>query len=91
MLGQEPGDVSFVDWAHSGTAAPWLNVALLMADVVASGASTESGGEIEIVATFTNTCPGIDTEIVVALTASLAAVMHSKAREGVISARPHGH
>lgn len=87
----KPGDVAFVDWAQPGSAAPWADVALLMADVVASGASAEGGGDIDVVATFANACPSTDPELVIALISGLAAVMHSNAQDGVKPDRPHGH
>ena len=41
-------DVWFVDWAHPGLAACWVDLALLLADVVGSGADASTGGPIDV-------------------------------------------
>ena len=40
--------VWIVDWAHAGNAARWLDPVLVLGDVIASGAGTGDGGEIDI-------------------------------------------
>ena len=46
VLTDAPADqeVWFVDWAHPGLAACWVDLALLLADVVGSGADASTGG-----------------------------------------------
>ena len=52
--------VWFIDWVAARRAAPWLDPALLAADLVASGADRADGGEIPI-AEFVAAQPGIDS------------------------------
>jgi hypothetical protein len=82
--------VSFVDWAHPGTAAPWADVALLLADVVASGADVEAGGEIDVADRFACAHPETDPELAISVISALGAFMHARAhREDVNPVMPH--
>lgn len=90
LIDAATGEVSFVDWAHPGTAAPWADVALLLGDVVASGADVEAGGEIDVVARFADHHRSTDPELAIAAISSLGAFMHVRAhREQVNPAMPH--
>ncbi len=90
LIGPGRDEVAFIDWAHPGTAAPWVDVALLLGDVVASGAATESGGDIDVVDTFARAEPGTDVEMAITLISALAAFLHLIAhREQVNKAMPH--
>lgn len=92
LIDAESGRVSFVDWAHPGTAAPWADVALLLGDVVASGADIEAGGEIDTVAQFACVHPETDPELAISVISALAAFIHVRAhREQVNPAMPHRH
>lgn len=51
-------------------------MALLLGDVVASGAATESGGDIDVVDTFARAEPGTDVEMAITLISALAAFLH---------------
>lgn len=86
LLGEQPGQVAFVDWAHPGTAAPWADEGLLLADVVTSGSSVESNGDIDVVHTFSRLHHDSDPELAVALVSSLAAYLHDRAQQGADSA-----
>ncbi|MFW6598374.1 phosphotransferase [Propionibacteriaceae bacterium Y2011] len=92
LIGRTSAEVSFVDWAHPGLAAPWADLALLLADVVASGVSVEAGGAIDVVDLFATHRPEIDPALVVTLIAALGAFLHVRAhREQVLPAMPHRH
>jgi hypothetical protein len=83
-------EVAFLDWAHPGTAAPWADVAILLSDVVASGASTESGGDIDVIDSFAHAEPGTDVEMAITLISALAAFLHLVAhREQSNKVMPH--
>ncbi|MBA8792603.1 hypothetical protein FHX74_000197 [Friedmanniella endophytica] len=84
--------VTFVDWAHPGLAAPWADVAILLADVVGSGAAVECGGTIDVVDAFCRCEPGTDPELAVGLITGLGAFLHLRAvREPVNPLMPHRH
>jgi hypothetical protein len=89
LIDADSGTVSFVDWAHPGTASPWADVALLLADVVASGADREAGGSIDVVAKFACLHPETDPELAVSLIAALGAFMHVRAGRDQQPAMPH--
>ncbi len=90
LLGEEPAEVAFVDWADPQPAAPWVDVAVLLADVAMSGAAVESGGPVDVVETFVGAEPGSDPELAVTLVASLGAVLHRRAwTESLDPAMPH--
>jgi Ser/Thr protein kinase RdoA (MazF antagonist) len=89
LVDAESGIVSFVDWAHPGTAAPWADVALLLGDVVASGADVEAGGGIDVVARFACVHPDTDPELAVSLISALGAFMHTRAGREQNPAIPH--
>lgn len=82
--------VAFLDWAHPGTAAPWVDVALLLGDVVASGADATAGGDIDVIATFAEYHPDVDSELAITTISALGAFLHRRAhREEVNPAMPH--
>lgn len=86
------GQVSFLDWAHLGLAGPWVDVAILLADVVASGADRNDGGEIDVLERFAALEPDADPELAVATIAATGAFLHVRAhRERVDPAWPHRH
>ena len=90
LIAPETGQVSFLDWAHPATAAPWADLALLLADVVMSGASVEAGGEIDVVELFARFEPDTDPELLIAAISSLAACLHARAHnEASRSGMPH--
>lgn len=79
LVDAESGQVSFLDWAHPGTAARWVDGALLLADVVGSGAGVDSGGPIDVLQWFERTDPDVDPELLVALVSALGAFLHVRA------------
>lgn len=84
-------DVWFVDWAHPGLAAPWVDVALLLADVVGSGADRTTAGPIDVLDVWRSHpgCADHDPELMITLVASLAAVLHVSSRRDGHPALPH--
>lgn len=73
-----PDRVWFVDWAHAGNAARWVDPVLLLCDVVASGADRADGGEIDIAA-FAAGHPafdGVEPALIAGVMAALAATLH---------------
>lgn len=82
LIDRSTGRVSFLDWAHPSLAAPWVDIALLLTDVVASGAATESGGPIDVVAVFRRMHPDTDPELLIALVSALGAFLHVRSRDG---------
>lgn len=82
LIDRTTGRVSFLDWAHPSLAAPWVDVALLLADVVASGAAVESGGPIDVIAAFGRVHPDTDPELLIALVSALGAFLHIRSRDG---------
>lgn len=91
VLDDATGEVAFVDWAHPGTAAPWADVALLLGDVVASGADIDSGGAIDVINIFVDNHPDTDPELAITLISALGAFLHARTREQLIPAMPHRH
>lgn len=90
LIDQGSKAVAFVDWAHPGTAAAWADVALLLGDVVASGADVEAGGEIDVVDRFATAHPDVDPELGIATISALAAFLHGRAhREQANPDLPH--
>jgi len=89
ILIDDVGEVAFVDWAHPGLTAPWVDVALLLGDVVASGTAVECGGEIDVVETFARAEPGTDPRWFVSLVGALGAFLHVRAQQPVDPLLPH--
>lgn len=89
LLDHPSGEVCFLDWSDPGTAAPWADVGLLLGDVVASGASVESGGAIDVADSFARCEPDTDPELATSLISALGAFLHLRAREGGHPAIPH--
>lgn len=85
------GDVWFVDWAHLGLAARWADLALLLADVVGSGADISTGGPIDIHEVWHRHPIGshYDPELLVGVVAGLAAALHLLARRDDDPLLPH--
>ena len=75
--------VWFVDWAHAGNAARWLDPVLLLGDAVASGADVADGGDIDVRSLLTShrAFAGVDQWVVWATTATLAATLHWFSRQ----------
>lgn len=75
--------VWFVDWAHAGNAARWLDPVLLLADVVASGAAMGDGGDVDIVRLLSThkAFAGVDEWTVGATIVTLAATLHWLSRQ----------
>lgn len=84
-------DVWFVDWAHPGLAAPWVDVALLLADVVGSGADRSTGGPIDVLEVWRThpACAEHDPELLITLVASLAATLHVSGQRDGHPSLPH--
>jgi hypothetical protein len=74
--------VWFVDWAHLGLAARWVDLALLLADVVGSGADLSSDGPVDVLDVWRRhrLCSDFDPELLVCVVAGLAAALHLLAR-----------
>ena len=70
--------VWFVDWAHAGNAARWLDPLLVLCDVVVSGADVGDGGDVDITAVIADhrAFDHVPERIVVGVMASLAATLH---------------
>jgi hypothetical protein len=75
--------VWFVDWAHAGNAARWVDPVLLLGDVVASGAGTDDGGEVDIERLMMThkAFAGVDEWTVGATLVTLAATLHWLSRQ----------
>jgi hypothetical protein len=84
-------DIRFVDWAHPGLAARWVDLALLLADVVGSGADASTGGSIDVVDVWRKhpLCSQYDPELLVCVVAGLAAALHLLARRSDDPLLPH--
>lgn len=84
-------DAWFVDWAHPGLAARWVDLALLLADVVGSGADTCTGGPIDVMDIWRRHRIGsqYDPELLVCVVSGLAAALHRLARRPVDPQLPH--
>jgi Ser/Thr protein kinase RdoA (MazF antagonist) len=70
--------VSFVDWPHAGNAAAFFDPALLLCDVIASGADVADGGDLDV-ARFVDehrAFAGVDPSLVYAAVSALAAALH---------------
>jgi hypothetical protein len=76
--------VWFVDWAHAQNAARWVDPGFLMADVIASKADREDGGEIDVAAVLRQhrSYVGVPFATLWRLQLSLAGALH------VLSRRP---
>ena len=70
--------VWFVDWAHAGNAARWLDPLLVLCDVVVSAADVGDGGDVDITAVIADqrAFDDVPERIVVGVMASLAATLH---------------
>jgi len=86
-----PDGVWFVDWAHPGLAARWVDVALLLADVVGSGAEVTGGGPIDVVDVWRRhpVCGCYDPELVITTISGLAAALHLIGRAPPDEKLPH--
>ena len=84
-------DVWFVDWAHPGLAARWVDLALLLADVVGSGADASTGGPIDVMDIWRRHRIGsqCDPELLICVVSGLAAALHRLARRPVDPGLPH--
>ena len=84
-------DVWFVDWAHPGLAACWVDLALLLADVVGSGADASTGGPIDVLEVWRRHRIGsqYDPELLICVVSGLAAALHRLARRPVDPQLPH--
>ena len=84
-------DVWFVDWAHPGLAACWVDLALLLADVVGSGADASTGGPIDVMDIWRRHRIGsqCDPELLICVVSGLAAALHRLARRPVDPLLPH--
>ena len=75
--------VWIVDWAHAGNVARWLDPVLVLGDVIASGAGTGDGGEIDIERLLLThkAFAGVDEWTVSAMLVTLAATLHWLSRQ----------
>jgi Ser/Thr protein kinase RdoA (MazF antagonist) len=78
-----PTRVWFVDWAHAGNAARWLDPVLLLCDVIASAADRVDGGEVDVPRLLVahRAFAGVDPWNVWATIATLAATLHWFSRQ----------
>lgn len=74
--------VWFVDWAEARTAAPWVDAALLAADLVVSGADRSQGGSMDVLGFLAGhpATAGTDPALHLQLFAALAATLHRLSR-----------
>ncbi len=81
----------FVDWAHPGLAARWIDLALVLADVVGSGADASTGGPIDVLGIWRRHRIGsqYDPELLICAVSGLAAALHRLARRPVDPQLPH--
>jgi len=92
ILVDSSGDrVWFVDWAHAGLAARWVDYALLLADVVGSGSDVSTGGPIDVLSVWrSHPITGqYDPELLICVIAGLAAALHLLARRPTDLLLPH--
>ncbi len=93
LLADRPSDQDawFVDWAHPGLAACWVDLALLLADVVGSGADASTGGPIDVMEVWRRHRIGsqCDPELLICVVSGLAAALHRLARRPVSPQLPH--
>jgi hypothetical protein len=93
VLTDAPADqeVWFVDWAHPGLAACWVDLALLLADVVGSGADASTSGPIDVMDVWRRHRIGsqCDPELLICVVSGLAAALHRLARKPVDPQLPH--
>lgn len=84
-------DVWFVDWAHATLAARWVDYALVLADVVGSGADVSSGGPIDVVQVWRShpVCSHYDPELLICVVAGLATALHLLSRRPDNPLLPH--
>jgi hypothetical protein len=70
--------VWFVDWPHAGNAAAFFDPALLIGDVIASGADLADGGEVDVLRFVEGhrAFSGVDPALVYSGVAALAAALH---------------
>lgn len=83
--------VWFVDWAHAGLAARWVDYALLLADVVGSGSDFSTGGPIDVLDVWRRhpITSQYDPELLICVIAGLAAALHLLARRPTDLLLPH--
>ncbi|MFX4271357.1 phosphotransferase [Propionibacteriaceae bacterium Y1685] len=91
LLGATEPGVWFIDWAHPALAAPWLDPAILFADVIASGADVHDGGEVDATAAWRahSATERYDLELMQATVAALAFATHVGANRPPSPLFPH--
>lgn len=84
--------VWFVDWAHPGPAAPWMDVFLIVVDAAGSGSDTGQGGEVDLIRLWEThpTTRRWPRDLLITGAAALAAMLHVRTRRP-IAALPHRH
>ncbi|WP_114561292.1 aminoglycoside phosphotransferase family protein [Desertihabitans aurantiacus] len=91
LLDRESGRVWFVDWSHPGLAAPWADLAILFADVVASGGDRADGGDVDVLQLWRShpATAAFDPEWMVTVVVALAAALHLRSRRPPHPLFPH--
>lgn len=79
ILRDQHGRVWFVDWAHPARCASWVDPALLLADVVASGGDRADGGQVDVLGVWTThrATRDHDADLMLAVLAGLAAALNA--------------
>lgn len=82
--------VWFVDWAHARNAAPWLDAALLISDVIASGSDRGDGGDLDVAALVRSHRAFADTDwqVVWRCLLGLAGALHHQSRQPAVPGLP---
>lgn len=76
------GSVQFVDWVHAHLAPQWLDPLLIACDVVASGADTSDGGQVDMTAVWSHPAfCGADPTLLLSGLAGFAGTMHAFSRK----------
>ncbi|MDN5727717.1 MAG: hypothetical protein L0G99_17580, partial [Propionibacteriales bacterium] len=79
------------DWAFPALGAPWLDLAILFADVIASGAEGADGGGVEVIELWQQhpvTAP-YEVELMICLVVAIGVALHVGANRPPATLFPH--
>jgi hypothetical protein len=82
--------VWFVDWAHAQNAAPWVDVAILLGDVISSRADRSDGGDIDVRSVISQhpQLGAVPYPMVWGLQVVMAGALHAMSRQSTPSGLP---